>query len=378
MKSEKKRQIILVFTLLCIIAVMACTFVWISTIIPVNAQRDFGAASNQLDSARRILYALRLEINKNELLEASSPTGEEKIFTVHSGQNAAGVADNLKREGLIGNSEIFRDYLVYRGYDRGIQAGVYALSPSMNSLEIVEHLVDADPSNVTFSFLAGWRAEEIAALLPISGLAISPEDFLQAVRSDCAEEESQGTTCDSALEGFLYPDEYQIMRSATASDLVEHFSENFHNQIPSDYAERVKEKGLSLQEAVILASIVQKEAVIREEGSLIASVFLNRMREGMPLQSDPTVQYATGYDTVSGSWWKNPLSQADLQIDSPYNTYLYAGLPPAAICNPGLDALLAVADAPQTPYFYFRASCDGSGSHTFSETYEQHLEAACP
>jgi len=378
MKREKKRQIILVFLLLCIMGAMACTFFWACFIVPANAQRSFGAASSRLDDAKRILYALRLEVHKHELLEALDPQGDERIFTVHSGQSASEVARNLEIEGLIGYPEVFRDYLVYRGYDRGIQAGVYALSSSMNALEIAEHLVDDDPSDVTFSFLAGWRAEEIAALLPYSGLAIPSEDFIRVVRKDCGAEGSPEAACDDSLEGFLYPDEYQVMRNATANDLVKHFSENFHDQIPSDYAERVKEKGLSLQEAVILASMVQKEAVIRDESGLIASVFLNRLREGMPLQSDPTVQYTAGYDAVSGSWWKNPLSQADLQIDSPYNTYLRAGLPPAAICNPGLDALLAIVEAPQTSYYYFRASCNDSGSHVFSETYEQHLEATCP
>jgi UPF0755 protein len=97
----------------------------------------------------------------------------------------------------------------------------------------------------------------------------------------------------------------------------------------------------------------------------------------MPLQSDPTVQYAVGFDQASGSWWKNPLTESDLQTNSPYNTYLNPGLPPAPICNPGMTALMAVANAMDTPYLYFRAACDGSGRHVFSATYEEHLAAAC-
>ena len=108
----------------------------------------------------------------------------------------------------------------------------------------------------------------------------------------------------------------------------------------------------------------------------IASVFLNRRAIGMKLDSDPTVQYALGFN--NDTWWTNPLSLADLQVDSPYNTYLNPGLPPGPICNPGLAALKAVAFPEQTPYFYFRAACDHSGRHLFAETFEQHKSNACP
>jgi UPF0755 protein len=111
---------------------------------------------------------------------------------------------------------------------------------------------------------------------------------------------------------------------------------------------------------------------------LIASVFLNRVDSGMLLEADPTVQYALGFFPPQATWWRSPLSSGDLQVDSPFNTYLYGGLPPSPICNPSLDALLAVANAPATSYYFFRAACDGSGRHLFAETYNQHLSNACP
>jgi UPF0755 protein len=98
----------------------------------------------------------------------------------------------------------------------------------------------------------------------------------------------------------------------------------------------------------------------------------------MKLDSDPTVQYALGYNPDKKTWWTNPLSLQDLQIDSPYNTYLYMGLPPGPIANPSLTALQAVAFPAQTPYYYFRSACDGSGKHTFAETFEEHLQNECP
>jgi UPF0755 protein len=117
--------------------------------------------------------------------------------------------------------------------------------------------------------------------------------------------------------------------------------------------------------------------VVEDEMPLIASVFYNRLAVGWKLESDPTVQYALGYNEAQGTWWTNPLSAADLQVDSPY-TYVYSGLPPGPIANPGLAALKAVAFPAQTPYYYFRAACDGSGRHLFAETFDEHLGNACP
>jgi len=111
---------------------------------------------------------------------------------------------------------------------------------------------------------------------------------------------------------------------------------------------------------------------------MIASVFLNRMAINMKLDSDPTVQYAAGYQEGRGGWWTNPLSLADLQIDSPYNTYIYNGLPPGPISSPSLAAMQAVATPAQSPYYYFRAACDGSGRHNFARTFEEQVQNACP
>ena len=150
---------------------------------------------------------------------------------------------------------------------------------------------------------------------------------------------------------------------------------NFALNLRSDLRAGFSRQGLEVYQAVILASIVQREAVVADEQPIIASVFLNRLRVGMRLQTDPTVQYAIGYDPL---WWKSPLALADLEVISPYNTYLVDGLPPAPIASPTLGALQAVAAPAQTPYYYFRARCDGSGLHTFAETYEAHLQNACP
>jgi UPF0755 protein len=137
-------------------------------------------------------------------------------------------------------------------------------------------------------------------------------------------------------------------------------------------------QGLSVYQAVTVASIVEREAVQADEAPLIASVYLNRLKIGMKLDADPTVQYALGYNPVQQTWWTNPLAADDLQYVSTYNTYLNDGLPPTPIDNPGLNSLQAVASPADTAYYYFSARCDGSGYHNFAGTFEEHLQNLCP
>jgi UPF0755 protein len=176
----------------------------------------------------------------------------------------------------------------------------------------------------------------------------------------------------------MVPGQYQIKREISARDLARLFVGQFDRFVDAELRDALANQGLDLNEAVILASIVEREAVVAEEQPMIASVFFNRLQNGMRLESDPTVQYALGYDADKRNWWKNPLSMKDLRTDSRYNTYVYEGLPPGPIANPGMDALRAVAYPAQTGYFYFRAKCDGSGRHAFSVTYEEHVQNACP
>jgi UPF0755 protein len=180
-----------------------------------------------------------------------------------------------------------------------------------------------------------------------------------------------------SLEGFLYPGSYIIPREANLETIFEviltEFSENLDQSLLDGFARQ----GLSITEAVTLASIIEKEAVVDEEKPLIASVLFNRLADGIRLETDPTVQYALGLQEETGSWWKAPLATADLSVESPYNTYQVFGLPPTPIANPDSSSLWAVAFPAETPYFFFRAACDGSGRHNFAITYQEHLENAC-
>ncbi len=342
-------------------------------VIPLAAERMVGPSAESLGFARRLQYSAQMIWYEPYLTSPANPYGMDATFKIGPGEGASEVAYRLAQEGFVPDGAAFRAYLIYSGIETSLQAGEFTLSPALTPLQIAVRLQDATPTQIRFVVLPGWRMEEIAASLPTSGLAITPQAFLTAAQS--APGGFDFLPAGASAEGFFLPDTYVLPRGITAEDLVRTMVGNFALNLRSDLRSGFSRQGLSVYEAVVLASIVQREAVVADEQPIIASVFLNRLRVGMRLQTDPTVQYALGYDPV---WWKSPLSLADLEVDSPYNTYKVDGLPPTPIASPGLGALRAVAFPAQTPYYYFRARCDGSGLHLFAETFDQHLQNACP
>jgi UPF0755 protein len=346
--------------------------------LPGQAEEVFGLPAPNLSQWQQIQYAALLMGQADSLTVPLDATSEEVDFVVAQGESVTSITRRLTEQGLISNPGGFRTFLQYTGIDVSIQAGDYQLSPAMAPIEIARSLQDATPTELPFRILAGWRLEEIAEAMPTSGLNITPEDFLLAAQRRA---QNFGLSPDlpsgASLEGFLYPDMYTIPREATADDLIATFTVNFEANLDLDLVSAYNRQGLTLFQAITLASIIEREAIVPEESPLIASVFLNRLAIGMKLDADPTVQYALGYNTQQGTWWTNPLSLADLEFDSPYNTYLYTGFPPGPISNPGPAALRAVAFPAQTPYYYFRAACDGSQRHVFARTFEEHKANAC-
>lgn len=342
--------------------------------VPARATMLYGVPAGSLSIAERVEYSTRLLSHGDLLAVSPNPNGVEQSFHIEQGESISSVAARLEQSSLIVSAQVFYDYVVYTGLDLTIQAGDYTLSPAMSIVDLARELQDSTPEDVTFVILPGWRLEEIAASLPTSGLEISPQAFISAAGSPPAVLGISSAT----MEGFFYPDSYLVPRSATVDQLLDLIARNFALRITEDMRAGFAAQGLDVYQAVTLASIVEREAVQDGEQALIASVFLNRLNVGMTLGSDPTVQYALGYDSSAQTWWKNPLSLDDLKFDSPYNTYIYAGLPPAPISNPSLGALQAVAFPETSPYYYFQAMCDGSGYHTFAVTFEEHLANGCP
>ena len=288
------------------------------------------------------------------------------------------IANRLQNESLIQSAEAFRWYLIYTGIDTNIQAGEHELSPALSAVQIAHALQVIPEGMASLTIFPGWRAEEIAAALPLSGLDITPEVFLEAVMRPSSAIMPDNAPPLTSLEGFLFPGTYYPERDASVEDILGSLIQKFDENITVEIREAYTKQGLDLVQAVTLASIIQRETTIPGEQPIIASVLLNRLETNMKLETDPTVQYALGYNTARDTWWVTPLTLNDLSIDSPYNTYVIDGLPPGPICSPRLDALKAVANPAETPYLYYRARCDDSRQHNFAVTYQEHLQNACP
>jgi UPF0755 protein len=346
--------------------------------IPGRVEDKFGPPSPNIRGFQRYLISIQLLLNSSELTTPLDPSAPPLPFQIDLGESTVSVVNRLFQQGLISNAAAMLSYLKYSGLDTSLQAGKYFLSPAMTAVEIAHAMQDATPKQVVLTVFAGWRMEEIARALPTSGLEISSEAFLSAAQFHPTKFNFlRDLPAGIPLEGFLYPGTYELPRDTSAPALIEVMLERFDEQLTAEIQSGFTKQGLTILEAVTLASIIQREAVVEDEIPLIASVFLNRLEAGMNLAADPTVQYAVGYNESQQTWWTNPLSAVDLQIDSPYNTYLYPGLPPTPIANPGIGALRGVAFPAQTPYYYFRAACDGTGRHLFAETFAEHLQNEC-
>ncbi len=377
-KSSCLSTALVIFILILLILVVIAT-AWFVYAIPKQAQEIYGPAATNLEFTDKIYLSTRLLWQKDDLIQARDLPNESQIFEIQLGDSTYNISQHLQDLNIIPNARAFRDYLVFSGKDTSIQAGKYSLNARMSPIEVAHALQDATPQQITFAILAGWRLEEIAAVLPTSGFTFSTEDFLSAAQHpSIAYPLLHYLPEDASLEGFLFPDRYLVDRDASLEEFLTTILDNFTLKVNQSLLDGFARQGLDLYQAVTLASLVQRESIVEEEMRMIASVFLNRLSSGMKLESDPSVQYALGFQPGSQTWWKNPLALIDLEIVSPYNTYLYPGLMPGPIANPSLNALVAVAQPEQSPYYYFRAACDGSGRHNFAQTFEEHKANACP
>ncbi len=357
---------------------LAGVFVLLAVVLylPEIAARSFGPPTPKLGTWSRTVYAWRLLWYAAELNTPRAAGAPEQDFLIEPGETAAIIADRLEQAGIVRNGRAFRAYLLWSGQDATIQAGTYRLSAAMTALEVVRALQSPMPGKAVLGILAGWRLEEVAAALPSSGLQVDPQDFLEVAYRPPT---FGGLLPPGAsAEGFLFPDQYALPRQMDAEALLVVLVQNFALHLTPELRQGFARQGLDVYQAVTLASLIEREAIVNEEMPLIASVFYNRLAANMTLDSDASVQYALGYNPAQGTWWTNPLLLLDLEIDSLYNTYRHRGLPPGPICSPSLAALQAVANPAQSPYYYFRARCDGSGLHVFAETYEEHQRNACP
>lgn len=321
------------------------------------------------------LIGLYLQFRQSDLETPADPKGPMMPFTVNPGETAADIAAKLQQAGLITDADLFRMLVRYYDLANRLEAGEYELSPAMTMVEIAERLQHGRLRETTITIPEGWRSEQIAEYLAERGLATESE-FMALTLQDWAEFDFlRDRPVGASLEGYLFPDTYRIGPSYGAREIISLMLSTFGQRVTPELRARAQEQGMSLYEILTLAAIVEREAVVADERPIIAAVYLNRLRAGMYLGADPTVQYAMGFNPNTGRWW-NPLTAEDYQsVDSPYNTYTHLGLPPGPICNPGLDAIRAVLYPADVDYLYFvRNDVKGDGSHVFSRTFEEHLE----
>jgi UPF0755 protein len=308
------------------------------------------------------------------LLPVSSSTDDRlKEINIPFNSSTAQVAAILEQEGIIKSGLIFRFYAQYKGYDQKLQAGSYLLSSGMTLEEILNKLQQGVvwEKGIRFTIPEGFTVEQIAARLEKEGL-VEKEAFLnmcleyrQEPLFDFLEAVPAGVKY--LLEGYLFPDTYEIRQGITPEEITGVMLRRFDEVFDETFRLRAAELGLSVHEVVTIASLVEKEARVPEERPLISAVFHNRLRsESMPfLQSCATVQYVLGET-------RPVLTYQDLEIDSPYNTYLYPNLPPGPIASPGREALEAALYPAAVNYLYFVYKEDGSGEHYFSTTLQEH------
>lgn len=300
-----------------------------------------------------IFVALALSWWKQALKPMNSTNTTVVSFSIAKGEGIKSIANRLNKTGLVRSTVAFYLYTRFWGLADSVQAGDFFLSPSMNLSEIVKSLQHGT-GDILITIPEGWRNEEIALKLA-QEISLPEAEFLKVASS-----------------GYMFPDTYRIPKEASVGAIIRLFQKNFDGKIKTIKREAIESKGLELNDIIIIASLVEREARYDEDRPLIASVILNRLKIGMKLDIDATIQYALGYQPNSKSWWKRELTSEDLVFDSPFNTYMNPGLPPSPIANPGLSSINSVINAPATSFLYYIA--DKSGKSHFAETIEKHNE----
>lgn len=293
----------------------------------------------------------------------------EVLYLIHKGDTLYSVARDLNEKHLLKNADAFKLWARIKGWQDQIQTGYFHLDGSMTAQAILEKLIKGHSEKIPYTIPEGYRIDQAAKNL--GNYQLSPDTYINLARQPDAETLSEfpflkGTSGKTSLEGYLYPDTYYL--SGSERGLIESQLDTFAKKVMPVWQNRPASHPLDLDQTIKLASVVELEAMANRELPIVAQVFRKRLKIGMKLESDPTAEYALGWHQGAKG-----LTLKDIAIDSPYNTYRYPGLPPTPIGNPSLDAIKAVIYPASTDYLYFVAK--GDGTHAFSKTYQEHLNA---
>ncbi|WP_315970565.1 endolytic transglycosylase MltG [Paenibacillus sp. PAMC21692] len=306
------------------------------------------------------------------------PAGAVKQVAISRGMSANSVADTLEENGIIKNSFVFGYYLQLKDEGSRFQAGLYEMSPGMDNAAIIAKLNAGDTiaeETIRFTIPEGYTVLQIADKLAADGL-INKEKFLDVAengRSWANAESAQAIPDDDKLhkrlEGYLFPETYELKKDSTEEQIITRMLQETDRKLsalPEDWQDAMEASGRTLHEIMTIASLIEREVVVDEERALVSSVIYNRLAKPMRLQIDAAVQYALDEP-------KERLLTKDLEIDSPYNTYKNDGLPPGPIASPSLASIEAAIYPAQSDYLFYVTKKDGSQSHLFAKTYNEHL-----
>ncbi len=307
----------------------------------------------------------------NNLLTPADSNGEEKIVYIPQGYSVKNISKLLQKEGVIKKDIAFEIAVRLENVQSQLQSGSYLLSPSMSTNEIIIRLAGGQviDDSIKITIPEGFEIKMIAERLEEKGLT-TKEEFIQATQDiekfDYSFLKDIPKDRDNPLEGYLFPDTYNFSIDTSEEQIITTMLDRFNEVFTSEYIERAKELDMTIDEVVILASVVEREAMVASDRPIISGVFHRRLEIGMKLESCATIQYILGER-------KPRLLYSDLEVDSPYNTYKQAGLPIGPIASFGKDSLRATLYPEDTEYLFFVAKDDGS--HVFSRTLQEHNAA---
>jgi UPF0755 protein len=317
-----------------------------------------------------------------QIMSQASDNSEAKHFIIESGEGVKKISANLKSEGLSKNDFVFRTYLWLRNYEGKLKAGEYYIPQNLSIVLLADLLVsgESQSNERIVKIVEGWTSMDMAKYLSdyafLDGYS-TKDDYIDEFMSAVAEPDSRTLIPNKVysfladkpkgygLEGFLFPDTYRVFKKSDPAHLIEKMLDNFDQKITQEMRDEISRQGKTIYDIITLASIVEKEVRTIADKKIAAGIFYTRMANGIPLESDATVNFITGKNALQPTF-------ADTEIESPYNTYENRGLPPGPISNPGLDSILAVIYPEDSEYLFFLTKEDGTT--VFSKTFEEHLQ----
>ncbi|MBI3337354.1 MAG: endolytic transglycosylase MltG [Candidatus Staskawiczbacteria bacterium] len=288
-------------------------------------------------------------------------------FLAQKGEGDEEIAARLEEQGIIKNNYFFNVYAIISGNDSKLQAGRYSLSPKMTIPEIIKKMASGDVIKQKITILDGWDIKDIEKYFADEKIS-KPEDFKEALNKDYSGEFDflKEKPKDIGIEGYFFPDTYNVSLEAKAEDIIKLVLSNFNKKLNAGLREQIISQNKKVFEVITMASIIEKEVRTTDDKKIVADILWKRLEVGMPLQVDATINYITDKN-------HSGVAIKDTQIDSPYNTYKYRGLPRGPISNPGMDSILAAIYPTESKYWYYLSSSDGKT--IFSKTFAEHSAA---